>query len=200
MVFLKMDITNMSGIFPWPTWSDTRGSYWTFWWSWMVMISEKMKDVHNTLRILCTELTKSFIIPENLFGLKQKLYCFMFNLCCQQLQSLNFVQQNLFCFTAAKRYVQDAPPGQSSWQSSQWPSCTPLSGWLWWLLWWLPWGQGWSWGCAHTPCPWGSSTDRNLGGLGLVSAVTTSGCTWGWQIQVCLQRRGAHLEHIFEQL
>ena len=41
---------------------------------------------------------------------------------------------------------------------------------------------------------------RDLEGSGLVSAVTTPGCTWCWRIQIYLQRQGAHLEHIFERL
>ena len=56
-----------------------------------------------------TELTKSLIIPEMLFSLKQKFYRIMYNLCSQHLQNFNSVQQKLFVLQLLKDLFQIHP-------------------------------------------------------------------------------------------
>ena len=102
----------------------------------------------------------------------------MYNLCSQHLQSLNSVQQKLFVLQLFKDLFQICPPALKADFDSpgKVPNDPPA------LLARLPWCQGWFGGCAHTPRPWGNSTE--------VWGVQVWWVRWPRQIEVCLQRWG----------
>ena len=151
-----------------------------------------------------TELTKSLITPEILLSLKQKFYGIMYNLCSQHLQSLNAIQQKLFVLQPLKDMFQmPAPALQADLDSPGKVLNDPPA-----LLSDLNPPDFYLWGYLkdrvyeHNPQ---TIPDLKAAITAAIRAIPREECrrvieNFARRIQVCLQRRGGHLEHIFERL